>query len=50
VAGDQIQTVTINADGTNAVNLTPAGVFDFMPDWSPRGSDLEFEGSGKCAF
>jgi Tol biopolymer transport system component len=34
VAEDQIQTITINADGTNPVNLTPAGVLDFMPDWS----------------
>lgn len=49
VEGDQIQTVTINADGTNPANLTPAGVLDFMPDWSPRSSDVEFEGSGKCA-
>lgn len=49
VAGDQVQTVTINVDGTNAVNLTPAGVLDFMADWSPRSSDVEFEGSGKCA-
>jgi TolB protein len=48
VAGDQIQTVTLNTDGTNPVNLTPAGVLDFMPDWSPRSSDVEFEGSGKC--
>jgi len=48
VADDQIQTVTINADGTNPVNLTPAGVLDFMPDWSRRSSDVEFEGSGKC--
>src|SRR5882762_4002928 len=30
VAGDQIQTVTLNIDGTNPVNLTPAGVLDFM--------------------
>ncbi|HKA57738.1 MAG TPA: hypothetical protein VKD28_03920 [Gemmatimonadales bacterium] len=50
IAGDQIQTVTINIDGTNPVNLTPAGVLDFMPDWSPRTSDIEFEGTGKCAF
>jgi TolB protein len=49
VADDQIQIVTINADGTNPVNLTPADVLDFMPDWSPRSSDVEFEGSGKCA-
>ena len=49
VEGDQIQTVTINADGTNPANLTPAGVLDFMPDWSPRSSGIEFEGSGKCA-
>ncbi len=48
VEGDQIQTVTINADGTNPVNLTPTGVLDFLPDWSPRSSDIEFEGSGKC--
>jgi len=48
VAGDQIQTVTINADGTNPVNLTPAGVLDFMPDWSRRSEDEDFGGSGKC--
>jgi TolB protein len=47
-ADDQIQIVTINADGTNPVNLTPVGVFDFLPDWSPRSSDVEFVGSGKC--
>jgi TolB protein len=34
IADDQVQTVTINVDGTNAVNLTPAGVLDFMADWS----------------
>jgi Tol biopolymer transport system component len=49
IAGDQIGTQIINIDGTNPVNLTPAGVLDFMPDWSPRSSDIEFEGSGKCA-
>jgi TolB protein len=52
VAGDQIQTVTINADGTNPVNLTPAGVLDFMPDWSRRTSDEQdeqSEGSSKCS-
>jgi TolB protein len=48
VAGDQIQTVTINADGTNPVNLTPAGVLDFMPDWSRRSEDEDFAGGGKC--
>jgi len=50
IAGDGVQTVTVNIDGTNPVSLTPAGVLDFMADWSPRSSDLEFEGSGKCAF
>ncbi len=50
IAGDQIQTQTINVDGTNPTNLTPPGVLDFMPDWSPRSSDIEFEGSGKCVF
>jgi hypothetical protein len=52
VAGDQIQTVTINVDGTNAVNLTPAGVLDFMPDWSRRTEDEQgeqSEGSPKCS-
>ncbi len=48
VAGDQIQTVTINVDGTNAVNLTPAGVLDFMPDWSRRSEDEDFAGGVKC--
>jgi len=48
VAGDQIQTVTINVDGTNAVNLTPAGVLDFMPDWSRRSEDEGVAASGKC--
>jgi len=50
VTGDQVQVVTINVDGTDLVNLSPTGVLDFMPDWSPRTSDLEFEGSGKCAL
>jgi TolB protein len=48
VAGDQIQTVTINVDGTNPVNLTPAGVLDFMPDWSRRTDDEDSQGSAKC--
>lgn len=33
---DQVQIVTLNPDGTGAVNLTPAGVHDFMPDWGRR--------------
>jgi len=50
VAGDQIQIVTINADGTNPVNLTPAGVLDFMPDWSRRSSqdNNDDQGAQKC--
>jgi len=50
VSGDQIQIVTINADGTNPVNLTPAGVFDFMPDWSRRTSqdNNADQGAPKC--
>src|SRR6266511_3358372 len=48
IADDQVQTVTINVDGTNAVNLTPAGILDFMPDWSRRTDDEDFAGSGKC--
>jgi len=50
VSGDQIQIVTINADGTNLVNLTPAGVLDFMPDWSRRSSqdNNDDQGAQKC--
>lgn len=33
-ANDQAQAVTINADDTGAVSLTPAGLNDYMPDWS----------------
>jgi len=50
IAGDQVGTQTIDIDGTNPANLTPEGVLDFMPDWSPRSSEVEFEGTGKCAF
>ena len=50
MTGDQIQIVTMNADGTNPVNLTPAGVLDFMPDWSRRSSqdDDDDQGAQKC--
>ena len=50
VTGDQIQIVTINADGTNPANLTPAGVLDFMPDWSRRSSqdNDDDQGAQKC--
>src|SRR6266566_1269951 len=33
-ADGQAQIVTINADGTGAVRLTPQGINDYMPDWS----------------
>lgn len=33
--GEQVNIFTINADGTGEVRLTPDGVSDFMPDWSP---------------
>ena len=49
IAGDQVQTRTINIDGTNPAVLTPAGVLDFMADWSPRSSEVEFVGTGKCS-
>jgi hypothetical protein len=49
VTGDQLQTTTINADGSNPVNLTPAGVLDFMPDWSRLTEDEQGEGSLKCS-
>jgi len=50
VTGDQIEIVTINADGTNPVNLTPAGVLDFMPDWSRQSSEGNNDDQGvqKC--
>ena len=38
-ANEQAQVVTINVDGTGAVSLTPAGINDYMPDWSRRSSD-----------
>jgi len=36
VIGEQVAVVRINADGTGDASLTPAGIDDFMPDWSRR--------------
>ena len=32
----------INADGTNLVRISPAGVLDDTPDWSPDGQRIAF--------
>jgi Tol biopolymer transport system component len=43
---ERAQLVTINVDGTGPVRLTPAGVHDYMPDWSRRSSDENVELNG----
>jgi dipeptidyl aminopeptidase/acylaminoacyl peptidase len=37
------QIVVMDADGTNEVTLTPYGVWDYDPNWSPDGTMLAFE-------
>lgn len=40
---DRAQLFTINLDGTGLVGLTPAGVNDYMPDWTRRSSEDNVE-------
>lgn len=47
--GTFVQIVRINADGSGAVNLTPSGVHDFMPDWGGRAADGDDQGDDGLA-